>query len=110
MGVRYVGYLLVLAAMAIRLPIGIVAPVQPPAASEEVTVTLMPIAMQVFTVVVIIACSITHMEIAHGDHQLIVALIMRNMKSPLLSFLMMVVRLSPTSAKTTSTTCSPQTR
>ena len=66
----------VLVAMAIRLPIVIVAPVQPPAASEEATVTLMPIAMQVFTVVVIIACSITHMEIAHGDHQLIVALIM----------------------------------
>ena len=62
--------------MAIRLPIGIVAPVQPPAASEEATVTLMPIAMQVFTAAVIIVCSITRMEIAHGDHQRIVALLM----------------------------------
>jgi hypothetical protein len=51
------------------------------------------------------------MKIVHGDHQLIVALlVMMNMKSPLLSFLMMAVRLSPTSAKKTSTTCSPQTR
>ena len=35
----------VLIAMAIRLPIGIVAPVLANAPSEEVTVTLMPIAM-----------------------------------------------------------------
>jgi hypothetical protein len=97
MGVRHVGCLPALVAMAIRLPIGIVAPVLRNAASEVVTATLIPIASairmpEVFTVVVIIACSITHMKIAHGDHQLIVALLLRNMKSPLLSFLIMAMQ------------------
>ena len=62
--------------MTIRLRIGIVAPVLANAPLEKVTVTLMPIAMQVFTAAVIIVCSITRMEIAHGDHQRIVALLM----------------------------------
>ena len=64
----------VLRVLAIHLPSGIAVPVLIHVPMEKAIVISIPIAMEIYDVALIIACSIMHIVmVAHGRHQQIVA-------------------------------------